>query len=59
MQQFLIWINGKKTYLTAIGMLVYAVLGWALNFLTPQAAMDIIWAALSLVGIRSAIAKVG
>ncbi len=51
------YLQGKKTYLTAGGMIIYAVVGYSLKQLTSQQEMSFIWQALALVGLRSALFK--
>lgn len=50
-------INGKKLYLTGIGMVVYAVLGLVLSLHDPQRTVDLVFAGLAMIGIKSAISK--
>lgn len=50
-------LQGKKTYLTAGAMIVYAGLGLVLNYLDATKAAEIFFAALALVGVKSAITK--
>lgn len=51
------FLQGKKTYLTALGMIVYALLGLYLGYLTQQQAAMYIFAALGMIGFRSAMNK--
>lgn len=50
-------LEGRKTFIVACGMVVYAVVGWWLNYLTPQVAQHILMEAAALAGLRAAIAK--
>lgn len=51
------YIDGNKTYIVALGMIVYALLGVALDLHTADRAGELFLAALALVGIRSGIKK--
>ena len=63
------WLAGKKTYLAAAGLVVYAAVGWALTAFAPEAAasaninvdfqtaITLALNALGLGGLRSAVAK--
>jgi len=52
-----VFIDGNKTYIVALGMVVYALLGVALNLHATDRAGELILTALALVGIRSGIKK--
>ena len=51
------WLEGKKTYLVALGMLVYAMLGWYL-YGTPINVQTIL-EALGLAALRAGVTKSG
>lgn len=63
-------LSGKKTYIAAAGLVLYAGIGWALTALAPdvaaaanihvdlQSTVTLVLNALGLTGLRSAIAKV-
>lgn len=57
MKVFLAIIDGKKTYLSSGGIILFAFLGLYFKFLTPQEAMDHFFAALGMIGFRSALNK--
>jgi hypothetical protein len=51
-------IDGHKTYIVALGMIIYAFLGRYLGQLTGQAEANYIWQGLTLIGVRSSIQKI-
>jgi len=50
-------IDGNKTYIVSIGMIVYALLGVGLDLHPADRAGELVLAALALVGLRSGIKK--
>jgi hypothetical protein len=50
-------LDGAKTYLIVIFMLVFAATGAYLGRLTGNEAIELIMVALSIAGLRDAIAK--
>lgn len=51
------WLNGKKMYITAALILIYAGIGYFLKFLDAQSAINYVWSALGLIGLKSALTK--
>lgn len=51
------FIDGKKTYLVALGFAVFAVLGFALHQFDVTQMINYLLEAGALVGIRSALNK--
>ena len=63
-------LEGKKTYIAAAGLALYAGLGWALTVFAPEAAasaeihvdlqttITLVLNAIGLGGLRSAVGKV-
>lgn len=51
------YLNGKKTYIISIALLIWAVAGWYFGWLEPIKAQETIWGALLIIGGRSAIRK--
>jgi len=51
------FFKGKKTYLVAAGMIVYAVLGMQLGQLDQDTTVQLILQALGFTGLRLGIAK--
>ena len=54
--------SGKKTYVVALVMALFNAIGWYLNSIgqggiDPQTAMQGIFAALGLAGLRAGVAK--
>jgi len=47
--------RGRKTYVTALGAVLFAVLGLVYGYLPTQEAIEIILAALGAAGLRHAI----
>jgi len=52
-------LAGKKTYLIAAAMILYAVCGLLLGYTEPDAAITLILEALALAGLRLGIANAG
>ena len=52
-------LPGKKTYLVAGAMILYAVLGLVLGYTEPDAAITLVLEALALAGLRLAVAHGG
>lgn len=48
-------MKGKLTYVLVVAGLTYAISGMILGTLTTKESVDIIWACLSVFGIRRAI----
>jgi len=57
LQSLLQLLDGKKTYGTALAMVVFAGLGYYLKFLTYQDAANYLFAAFTLIGGRSVLQK--
>ena len=53
-----LWLQGKKTYLVAIGGIVAAIVAWANGALSGMGLIEAIIAALGLTSLRAAISKV-
>lgn len=51
------FLSGKKTYLLAALGIIYAVSGFLTGNIEGQAALELIWAALTASTIRAGIAK--
>ena len=51
------FFEGKKTYITTIAAICYALGGWVAGYLEPVLAIGIILGALGLGSIRAAISK--
>lgn len=58
MNTLLTKLDGNKTYITAILIVVYAALGLFLGYHSVDDAIKMILGALGLIGVRSAIKKV-
>ena len=50
-------IDGFKTYYIAIGLLMYAIGGWAAGKVDPTTAIQSIFIALGMMGLRHGISK--
>ena len=57
MQPLLNFLKGKKTYFIALGMIVYAVLGLVFKYHSSDVAMQIIFNALGLMGLRLGVTQ--
>lgn len=55
MQNLLDWLKGKKTYGVLVATILYAVGGFASGQLTGDQAVQVILAALTAAGFRSAM----
>jgi len=51
------WLNGRKTYLIATAMIVYAILGYSLGEINEQQASLTVFNALGFVGLRHSVEK--
>jgi len=51
------FLSGFKTYLVAVAMIVWAILGLKMGLLEQTQTIDIIFKGLALIGFRSAIAR--
>lgn len=51
------FLSGYKTLIVGVAMIVYAVSGWALGYVEPQHAWEVILAALAVLGLRDAVRK--
>lgn len=51
------YLSGKKTYIICLATLVYAVLGGLLNLLPWDQAVAMIFAALSVAGLRNGLSN--
>lgn len=52
-------LTGKKSYLLAAGVAVYAGLGWALGYQSSDQAVNLLIASGAISTLRAGIAKVG
>lgn len=52
-------LDGYKTVLAAVAMLLYAVCGYALGYVEGPHAWEVILGALAVLGIRDAVRKSG
>jgi len=52
------FFEGKKTYVTTVAILCYALGGWVAGLLEPSIAIGLILGAFGLGSVRSAISKV-
>lgn len=50
------FLTGKKTYIIAIGMILYAALGYAFHYVPGDMAWSIVLQALAIAGLRKGIA---
>ena len=50
-------INGMKTYIVAIGMLMYAIGGFISGKMDINLAIQTAWIALGMMGLRHGISK--
>ncbi len=50
-------MSGYKTYIVAVAMLVYAVIGLALRYDEPTDSIRLILEALAIIGLRIGVAK--
>ena len=50
-------LKGKKTYLIAGVMLLWAAIGWWQGWVVPEQAQEVALEALAIVGLRAGIAK--
>ena len=53
----LTWLSGKKTYITVLCMLAYAVAGYFLGKETADESVKLVLEALAVAGLRAGIAK--
>lgn len=53
------WLKGKKTYVIALVMIVFAFTGYVLGKLDTQAAIEVVLQAAAFAGIRSALSTRG
>ena len=51
------WLSGYRTYLVAVGMILYEILGWAFGH-KPALNMQVILEALGLAALRAGVSKV-
>jgi hypothetical protein len=51
-------IDGNKVYIVAGGMIIYAILGLALGLHDTDRTATLVFAALGMMGFRSAIKKI-
>ena len=51
------WFNGWKSYLAALGLLVFAIYGLTTGNLTTDQGIALIINALAVFGLRNAIAN--
>jgi hypothetical protein len=51
------WLSGKKTYLAASLMIVYAISGLLLGHIDPGEAWESILQATAIIGLRLGIEK--
>ena len=52
------WLQGKKTYIVAFGVIVAAAVGFLTGELTLQAAINQVLAGLGLGALRAGVSKV-
>lgn len=57
MQKYLDALKGKKTYIVAAGMVLYAILGIVLGQITPDQGVLLILQGLGFAGLRHGIKK--
>lgn len=50
-------LQGKKTYLVSLAMVLYAVLGFALGQLDQEMTVQLVLSALGLSALRAGISK--
>lgn len=48
-------ISGKRTYIVAIALIIYAVAGWIAGKIDPNSAFENIMIALGLMGLRAGV----
>lgn len=58
-QQVSVLLSGRKTYITAVAMIIYAVLGVYLKYMQSTDAITLILQALGISALRAGIAKQG
>lgn len=51
------WVNGKKTYFVAAGMVAYALFGLSTGLLDQEQAMMVLFNAAGLAGLRHGVSK--
>jgi hypothetical protein len=51
------WLNGKKTYITAAAGIITAAVAWWNGSLDAHTALETIWAALMVMGVRHGVDK--
>ena len=51
------WLNGKKTYFIAAGMVAYAIFGLSTGMLDQQQATLILFNAAGMAGLRHGVSK--
>lgn len=56
--QLLAKTDGKKTYLAALGLAAYGLLGWYLGLTGGEKAIELLLEAFAVFGARVAISKV-
>lgn len=47
--------RGKKSYALAVIAIVYAITGFISGHIDGQTAIDMVWTALAVVGLRSGV----
>lgn len=57
MIKFWNFLQGKKLYITGVAMVTYAFSGMFLGNLEVERGVEMIFAALALVGVKSALKK--
>jgi hypothetical protein len=57
MTKLIDFLKGKKAYLLGLAGLAYAVSGYFTGHLDSKAALDAIWAALSVLALRAGISN--
>lgn len=52
------WLEGKKTYISAVALICYALGGWVSGYVNPEIAIGLVLTALGLGSVRAAISKI-
>ena len=50
-------LDGYKTYIVGVGLIMYALGGWVAGKVDPTTAIQSVFVALGLMGLRNGIAK--
>lgn len=57
MENFIIWLQGKKAYFLGLLAIIYALSGFYLGKFDQITAFNMIWAGLTAIALRAGIKK--